>query len=144
MVNRLIPQGQPQDYQTFQVTTPRDGGVLTACKDAGCQAYAHGWESTVDERTPYGRGQAHYIRWQSGRTHRERKTADGLTVFTFEAFQRCFQEHYTRPEIYVVRGGDWRGNPTGAFRRHENSGDWLEHFALNQQKLSDQAQQGMY
>jgi len=144
MVNRIEPQGRPEDYQTFQVATPRDGAILTACKDAGCQAWAHGWQTTVDERTTAGRAQAHYIRWQSKRTFREQKSFGGLTVFIFEAFQRCFAEHYTRPEIYVVRGGDWRGNPTGAYRHHQNATDWVEHFTSNQQKLADQLQRGTY
>lgn len=145
MLNRSEPDGPPEDYQTFQVTTPRDGGILTACKDAGCRYWREGWKSMVDERTPLGRAQAHYFRHQSGRTIvREQKTAGLQTVFTFAAHQRCFEEHWTRPEIYVVQGGDWRGNPTGAFRRHENAADWVEHFSLNQQKLADQAQQGTY
>jgi hypothetical protein len=145
MLNRIAPQGRPEDYQTFQVTTPRDGGVLTACPQAGCRFYREGWQSIVDERTPLGRAQAHYFRHQSGRTiTREQKTADGQTVFVFAAHQRCFQEHYTKPEIYVVSGGDWRGNPTGAFRQHANAADWVEDFGLNQQKLADQARQGMY
>jgi hypothetical protein len=140
----ILPQGRVEDYQTFQITTPRDGGIVTACKDAGCQAWAHGWQTTVDERTQFGRAQAHYIRWQSERTFREQKAADGRTVFRFEAFQRCFEEHKTRPELYVVRHGDWRGNPSGRVRQHRRPDDWVEHFALNQQKLADQAQQGMY
>lgn len=142
--NRLMPQGQVQDYQTFQITTPRDGAVITACKDAGCQAYAKGWQTVVDECTQVGRAQAHYIRWQSGRTFREQKSADGRTVFRFEAFQRCFEEHRTRPELYVVRHGDWRGNPSGRVRQHQRPDDWVEHFALNQQALADQHRQGMY
>jgi len=143
-INRLMPQGRVEDYQTFQITTPRDGAIVTACKDAGCQAWAHGWQTTVDERTQFGRAQAHYIRWQSGRTFREQKAADGRTVFRFEAFQRCFEEHKTRPELYVVRHGDWRGNPSGRVKQHQRPADWVEHFALNQQKLADQAQQGTY
>lgn len=142
-----MPQGRPEDYQTFQVSTPRDGAILTACKDAGCRHWREGWKSKINEHTPLGRLQAHWIRYgprEERRTFREQKAADGDTVFIFEAHQRCFQEHYTRPEIYVVRGGDWRGNPTGAFRQHANAADWVEHFAENQQKLADQAQQGMY
>jgi hypothetical protein len=145
MLGRIAPQGRPEDYQTFQVSTPRDGGILTACKDAGCRYYREGWKSVVDERTELGRRQAHYFRYQSGRTiTREQKTADGRTVFTFAAHQRCFEEHWTRPEIYVVRGGDWRGNPTGMFRQHANAADWVEDFAENQIKLADQLQQGSY
>lgn len=145
MVNRIAPQGRPEDYQTFQVTTPRDGGILTACQDAGCRYWREGWKSEIDERTELGRRQAHYFRYQSGRTiEREQKTADGRTVFRFAAHQRCFEEHWTRPEIYVVRGGDWRGNPTGAIRQHQSAADWVEHFGLNQQALASQTQQGMY
>lgn len=143
-LNRAMPRGQVQDYQTFQVATPRDGAIITACKDAGCQAYAKGWTSIIDERTQTGRAQAHYIRWESGRDFAESKTGDGLTVFRFKAFQRCFAEHRTRPEIYVVRHGDWRGNPSGRVRQHQSADDWVEHFAANQQALADQAQRGMY
>lgn len=141
----IVPQGRVEDYQTFQIATPPDTAIVTACPDAGCQAYAKGWQTTVDERTQAGRAAAHYIRWQSGRTiAREQKTADGLTVFTFAAHQRCFAEHRTRQELFVVSHGDWRGNPSGRVRQHQNAADWVEHFALNQQKLADQAQQGMY
>lgn len=144
-INRIMPQGRVEDYQTFEITTPRDGGVLTACKDAGCRYYREGWKSIVDERTQVGRAQAHYFRHQSGRTIvREQKTGDGRTVFVFAAHQRCFQEHYTRPEIYVVSHGDWRGNPSGQVKQHANAADWVEHFAENQIKLAEQARQGMY
>lgn len=140
----ILPQGRVQDYQTFRVATPRDGAIIQACKDAGCQAWAHGWRTVVDECVPIGRAQAHYIRWQSGRTFREQKDVGGQTVFTFDAFQRCFAEHQTIPEIYTVEHGDWRGNPSGRVKQHEQPQDWVEHFALNQQKLADQHEQGSY
>jgi hypothetical protein len=143
-VNHAPAQGRPEDYQTFRVCYPRDGAIVQACKDAGCPAWTHGWKTTLDERTPFGRAQAHYIRWQSGRTFREQKTGDGKTVFVFEAHQRCFDEHKTRPQLFLVEGGDWRGNPTGFRRFHQRPDDWLEHFAENQLKLADQAQQGRY
>lgn len=150
MINRIMPQGQVQDYQTFQVARPRDGAVVQACKDAGCPNWTHGWKTVVDERTPLGRAQAHYIRYQSRRDFKESKMADGVapedgvTIFTFAPFQRCFEEHLTRPERYFVRHGDWRGNPSGRVREHVNAADFVEHFALNQQALADQAEQGMY
>jgi hypothetical protein len=144
MVNRIMPQGRVQDYQTFRVSTPRDGAIVQACKDAGCQAWAHGWTSLVDESTSMGRAQAHYIRWQSGRDFKESRSDGGMTVFTFAPFQRCFAEHKTIPEAYTVEHGDWRGNPSGSVRVHANAADWVEQFAENQLKLSDQAQQGSY
>ena len=41
-------------------------------------------------------------------------------VFTFEAGQQCFTQHHVpdRPQFFVVRDGDWRGNPTGQNRLH--------------------------
>lgn len=146
MANRpILPQGRVEDYQTFHIAAPPDTTIVRACKDVGCRYWREGWKSIADERTPLGRARAHYLRYQSGRTIvREQKTADGCTVFVFAAHQRCFEEHRTVPEIYTVEHGDWRGNPTATSRLHENAADWLEHFALNQQRLADQHRQGMY
>lgn len=35
-----------------------------------------------------------------------------------------------RPELYVVRGGDWRGN-TGVLRKHTKPEHWVEDFEEN-------------
>lgn len=145
MTNRpILPQGRVEDYQTFHIAVPPDTAIKQVCEDAGCHAYAHGWQTICDERTQLGRARAHYIRWQSGRDFREQKTADGLTVFRFDPFQRCFADHKTIPEVYSVEHGDWRGNPSGAVRTHQSPADWVEHFGLNQQKLAEQHQEGRY
>ena len=125
---RLPPQGPVQVYQTFSVRTRSDRAVKTVCEKVGCPAWRQGWESVIDERTDLGKQQAAYIRTQSGRTFREQKTAAGLTVFRFESGQRCFAEHQTRPELYLVRDGDYRGNPTGRRRVHTRAADWVEHM----------------
>ncbi|QIP87637.1 hypothetical protein GLX30_30455 [Streptomyces sp. Tu 2975] len=91
---------------------------------------------------PLGRDQAAYIRHKAGRTFREQRRGDGLTVFRFEAHQRCFAEHKTRPELYAVRDGDWRGNPTGRARQHQRPIDWVEDFGEHQQRIADQQQKG--
>ncbi|WP_225840314.1 hypothetical protein [Streptomyces sp. NK08204] len=70
------------------------------------------------------------------------KTDAGLTVFRFESGQRCFAEHYTRPEIYLVRDGDWRGNPTGRRRQHTRPADWVEDMAENQGRLIELQERG--
>jgi hypothetical protein len=70
------------------------------------------------------------------------KTDAGLTVFRFEAHQRCFEEHRTRPEIYLVRDGDHRGNPTGRTRQHTRPADWVEDMTENQVRLVDLQQKG--
>lgn len=140
--NRVQPRGEVHQYQTYSIQAGNDQGVVTACRDAGCQAWAHGWETTVDERTPLGLAQARYVRGQSGRTFTERKTAEGLTVFRFEAFQRCFTEHRTRPDVFTRRHGDWRGNPSGQVHVHARPQDWVEDFMEHQARIDQAAQKG--
>jgi hypothetical protein len=125
---RLPPQGPVQAYQTFSVRSRPDRELKSACERANCAAWRHGWESVIDESTSLGQQQAAYIRHIAGRTFKEQKTATGLTVFRFESGQRCFADHQTRPELYVVRDGDHRGNPTGRKRIHTRAADWVEHM----------------
>lgn len=139
---RIQPQLAVGDYQTYSIDAPHDRLVKVACEQVGCDAYRHGWESTIDESTDLGQRQARYIRGESRRTFRELRTAAGLTVFRFEPGQRCFADHQTRPEIYLVRDGDWRGNPTGRTRRHVNAADWQEDFGEHQQRIADQIERG--
>lgn len=139
---RLPPQGPVHAYKTYSIVSPQDTQVRSACEEVGCDAWRHGWQSVVDERTVLGARQAAYIRRGSGRTFREQRTGDGLTVFRFEPGQRCFAEHRTRPEIYAVRDGDWRGNPTGRRFQHQRAQDWVQDMGEHQQRLAEQRQRG--
>ena len=40
---RVPPAGAASDYLTYAVRAGRDTSVVAACKDVGCQAWAHGW-----------------------------------------------------------------------------------------------------
>lgn len=138
-LTRIKPNGRPGDYTTFSIVSPPDRLVRSACEGVGCEARRLGWQTTIDEGTDLGKQQAAYIRQKSGRTFREQRTGQPgaqLTVFTFEAGQRCFAEHQTRPEIYAVRGGDWR-QYTGPARQHSRATDWVEHFRENQGRLAE-------
>lgn len=138
---RLPPALPVGAYKTYAVASPPDRSVRAACEQVGCLAYRHGWESHVDEATELGRRQADYIRRKSGRTFREQRDAAGITVFRFDSGQRCFAEHRTRPELYVVRFGDWRQN-LGTIRRHTRPADFVEDFGEHQQVLADQLRRG--
>lgn len=142
MVNRIDPAMPVGAYQTYEIRAPRDVRLRSACEQASCPAWKFGWESVIDESTPLGQDQAAYIRSQAGRTFREMRTEAGLTVFRFESGQRCFAEHGTRPDIYLVRDGDWRGNPTGRARQHTRPTDWVEDFGEHQQAIADQRERG--
>lgn len=140
---RITPAVPVQAMKTYQILAPKDSHWRKAsCEEFGCKAYTNGWRSQIDETTDLGKRQAHYIRKQSGRKFTEESTSPGMTVFTFEAGQSCFGQHEVpigRPEIFLVRDGDWRGNPTGQVRTHKRPEDWVEDFAIHQNRLADQA-----
>src|SRR2546426_5952298 len=102
----------PAHVTTYQILAPVATHWRPAtCAEVDCGPYLHGWVSRVDERTDLGQAQAHYIRRESGRAHREERDDAGLTVFTFGPGQRCFaaDNHHLRldrVEIYRRRGGD--------------------------------------
>ncbi|HEV2778816.1 MAG TPA: hypothetical protein VGX25_05390 [Actinophytocola sp.] len=127
MHGRRVPA---QAFTTHQVLSPSDRTIVTACEQAGCLAWRHGFDKPVDERTPVGQLQAELIRsGRSGRTYRELpgKTAEGYTVFRFAAGQRCFAEHRTRPELYIVH----RGTPSQhlqTLRRHTRPDLFIEDY----------------
>lgn len=139
---RLPAQGPVGAYQTFSIRSRPDQAVRTVCEQVGCEAWRQGWESVIDESTDLGQQQAAYIRQQSGRTFREMRTEAGLTVFRFEAHQRCFADHKTRPELYLVRDGDYRGNPTGRRRVHTRASDWVEHMQEEFGRFRDDQDRG--
>jgi hypothetical protein len=90
----------------YRVHMPRDVTVKAACEEVSCEQWRFGWDSLIDESTSLGQAQAEYIRTKSGRVFREMRAPDGLTVFRFEAHQRCFEEHRTRPaRLLVATGG---------------------------------------
>jgi hypothetical protein len=140
-------------YQTYSITAQRDRYIVQACKDAGCAYWRDGWESPVDERTEQGRMWAFLIRKKSGRDFTEHKRADGVTVFRFSPYQRCFQEHRTKADLFVARIGDWRGNPRGELERelhlarnagriHTRPQDWVEDAMEHEGRLADLRQKG--
>lgn len=139
--NRIDPAGPVGAYQTYAIAQQPDVLVRTACEQAGCLQWAHGWETHLDEGTPLGRQQAGWIRHRSGRTFTEHRTAEGLTVFRFASRQRCFADHRTTPQTFAVKAGDWR-RFLGTIRRHQNGADWVEDFGEHQQTIADQQQKG--
>src|SRR5262245_32068931 len=137
-LRRLPPlprlRGTPQDYQSYRIHPLRDVDVVAACEQVGCEAWVHGWETHIDERTQLGEAQAAYIRQRSGRTFTEARTAEGITVFRFEARQRCFAEHHTRPKLYLVAAGVGHAS-RGVIRRHARAAGWVEDCAEHQDAI---------
>lgn len=140
-LNRVDPALPVQAMKTYAIASPvathyRDG----TCEEAGCLAHQHGWQTSIDESTDLGQRQAHYIRKLSGRRFTERRTEVGLTAFGFVAGQQCFTRHKVsleRPEFYLVRAGDWRGDPRGDSSHFFTGPDpWVNDFGEHQDRIA--------
>ena len=144
MVNRIAPQLPVSAMRSFEVFSPLETHTRKArCEEVECQHNGRGWITKIDVVMPEGQMRANYIRLHSGRsfTFTEEGT---LITFTFPAGQQCFSDHRVsleRPAIFVVRDGDWRGNPTG-FRRALRDDDWVDTFANHQIQLAEAQNRG--
>ena len=141
---RITPAGPVRAYQTYQITAPLATHWRTAtCTEVDCDAHLRGWSTTVDVATELGARQATYIRMHAGRAYTVTE-AGTLVTFMFPGGQQCFRTHRVplgRPEIYTVRGGDWRGS-TGLVRRHADAQDWVDDFGEHQEQLADRLARG--
>jgi hypothetical protein len=131
---RVDPKAPVEAMKTYGLRAPLATHFREAtCEQAGCPAFQNGWRTVIDERTDLGQRQARYIRKESGRRF-EAMWEGGLTVFLFEAGQRCFGRHHMpldREPTYLVLGGDWRGNPTGERRVHQRGEDWRDDMSTS-------------
>jgi hypothetical protein len=129
-----------QAYQTWSVKSRPDQRVKTVCERVGCRRWREGWDSVIDESTDLGKAQAAFIRG-SRRTFKEQRSGAGLTVFRFEPYQRCYEDHQTMPEKYLVRGGDYRAT-VGQVRVHKRAEDWVEHVQQHMAGLLEERDKG--
>lgn len=149
-INRITPQLPAAAMKTYSVRAPLGSHWRkAACAEVDCESYCAGWMTTV----PSDSRQAHYIRKESGRRFIEARLnptdpGDDRVIFTFEPGQRCFgsDEHVVRLDreaLYVVREGDWRGNPRRtAPTQHVHAEDWVDDFATHQGHLVDRLERG--
>lgn len=145
--SRIKPNLPSSAYTTFQVTAPTATHTVEAsCEDVECEQYARGWRMKLDLGTDLGQKQAHYIKHLSGRSYRVVDQRDGLVTLEFPGGQPCFQQHRVRnqlPETFLVRGGDYRGNPLGTKTRvHDKPEHWVEEFQEHQDRLKTAIERG--
>ncbi len=142
---RLAPSGPVGAYKSYEFSMPP--GTHTrpvTCGEVDCPTQTAGWVTVVDESTKLGQKQAHYIRRQSGRIYTE-GPRDVLTLFTFPPGEECFKPHTVtldRDPVFVVRGGDWRGNPMRERMTHASADNWVEDFAEHQDRLATRVNRG--
>lgn len=133
-VSRLAPVASPAAYKTYGALSPLSTHWRTAtCEEADCEAYRSGWVTTVDLSTPEGQAMAHFITHDKTRRWTLQKLSATLVKFVYGPGQRCFtsqrEPHKVRsgrPPRWLVRDGDFRGNPTGLVREHRHPEFWVE------------------
>lgn len=142
---RIPPAMPAAAYQTYSVHVPlRTHWRPATCAEVDCEAHQRGWATTVipdsaDEAAIKSSGR----RW----TPVER-TPEGLHRYVFPAGQECFaaarhRVRLDRPEIYVRRDGDWRGNPLGTEPYvHTRADLWVEDFGERMQTIADAVERG--
>jgi len=154
---RVQPKLPAAAVKTYSVSAPLETHWRVAtCTEVACPREEFGWTTLCLESDDLGQRQAHYIRNLSGRKFTERRREDGMTEFNFPPGQRCFStvirdgravaghpKRIERPELFIVRDGDWRGNPREtAPLVHSGPDSWVDDFATHQQTLADAANRG--
>ncbi len=145
-----IPSAMPaENYKTYSMRRPlKTHWQPATCEDVDCHAFLNGWATVVNEGSELGQAQADYIRHDRTRRHAEERTAEGMTRFVFPAGQVCFrQSEHRQPlfkdPVFLVKGGDWRGNPRGVKTVvHRNGENWQEDFAEHQDRLKTLIERG--
>ena len=164
---RIDPALPVQMVKTYGIDAPLATHWRKAtCAEVACKAHTDGWITMIalagitigpllDTPTRHlailkrikdqDEARAYYIRHLSGREFTEHVDETGITVFDFPPGQDCFVPHkirIDRPELFVVRGGDFRGNPTREVRLHDTSDDWVEDFSLHQDAIATRLARG--
>lgn len=141
---RIAPVGPPQAYKTYQIAAPLKTHWRPAtCAEIDCEQYREGWAIQIQGLEPED---LHAIR-TSGRHYTVHEVADGETWWVFEPGQPCFaaathQCRLEREELFVLRGGDHRGNPTGRKPDLLSPPVWVDAFGENQESLAEEMERG--
>lgn len=142
-VSRIAPALPAHAFKTYGMAMPFSTHWRPAsCDEYECDAWRSGWVTTVDLSADLGQKQADFMRRDRTRRCHEQQVDMTTVKFVFGPGQTCFAaaDHRVpleRPPLYVVSGGDWRGNPRGVpQRRHQRAEDWVDDFATHQDKIA--------
>lgn len=139
---RLQPAGPAWAYKTYRIYSPPSHRRKATCEEVECPNWQRGWLTALDVAVPQQAQLADWIRLSSKRHFSAERV--GTTVrFTFPAGQSCFTPHTlpVREPVFLVQGGDWRGNPRAAPTvRHSGIQAWVDDFAENQQAIRDRVE----
>jgi hypothetical protein len=135
---RITPNLPAEAYTTYQLIAPQSDGLPATCAAVECEHWRNGWSTTVPKLS----AAADYIRRGAGGRRFTEKPSDqiGYARFVFPPGQSCFESGSHRTPLAVIRGGDWRARTSETMR--VGLPEWVERFALNQQKIKDTHDKG--
>lgn len=143
-VSRPNPVGPVQAYRTYAVLPDRRTAPRRAtCEEFGCLNWRNGFAVPIPAG-PEGERRRQILK-ASRRSYTLRTKEDGTILAIFPPGTTCFAVETHRvqtSELFVVRGGDWRGNPTGYRRVHQRPADWVEDCSIHLDKIATEARRG--
>ncbi len=139
-LSRITPTLPVKARQTYRISKPVATHTRPAtCAEVDCPEFLNGWVT----RLPVGDPRIALLKdAAAGRVDglkREMRDVTGIgsaeAEFLFNAGSPCLKARthrisVDRPEIYLVRGGDWRGS-TGLIRKHDRPEHWVEDMQEN-------------
>lgn len=141
MVNRIAPALPAHAMKTFEVRQPLATHFRQVpCAEAGCDKYAAGWVMGFDLTEMAKVNAANSInRVVKARGMRCKVERVGTkAIFTFPPGQSCLEGHRVlvgREPLYIVRGGDWRGNPRRESYRHASGDAFMDDWRTSQDRI---------
>jgi len=137
-LNRNTPELGPEHMRTHAILAPLATHFRKAtCEEVECEHYAHGWGVPAKHLTEQD---LHDIK-ASGRAYTKVQIKEGEDHLWFAPGQPCFRAsihviRIDRPELFVVRDGDWRGNPRKTETQVFSSADsWADSLNTNLEQL---------
>lgn len=140
----------PEYYQSYTASMPLSSHWRRAlCEEVDCSDFLSGFVFTCDISNELGVKQYQYLAKQDkDRSPSIQRVSEHIFKFVYKPGTPCMKRGDHRlpigkEPIFLVRGGDWRGNPRQiATRRHTSAEFWVEDFAQNQDRITTTIQKG--
>lgn len=141
-----LPVAQMKTYEMrFPVGTHHRKAT---CQEIDCPQYLNGWQMGFDLTDPAKVEAANWVRNKSGLAYHYVLTETTVT-FTFPPGQQCLESRIRphtvsleREPLYLVRGGDWRGNPLRTRTVHANGADFADDWHTSLDRLEENLRRG--
>lgn len=132
-------------YKTYQIISPISTHWRKAtCAEVECPDYIHGWKIRTDTLSE----EMIHAATHSGRKFSWMRPSELENWLVFESGQPCFRSgthrvRLDREDVFIVRDGDWRGNPRGTqARKHANGLMWREDFQEHLDVINSEIERG--